>query len=143
RGVAFSISHGGLGSVTVVLRLERDGTVEVLHAISDQGGGAHTMLQRTVAAELGLPVERVRPRRRTTAEAPPDPGVGGSRVTATVGGAALLAARMLCALLAEVAPGRAFADAAGRAAADGPVIVEATVENRRHHDQSPYGYAVE
>ena len=49
---------------TVVLTVTADGLVEVLTAISDQGGGAHTVIQRVVAEELAIPVDRVRRRPR-------------------------------------------------------------------------------
>jgi CO/xanthine dehydrogenase Mo-binding subunit len=93
---------------TVELSVGRDGIVEVLTGVTDQGGGAHTALQRIVAQALGVPLGRVRVRRGTTAEAPWDHGVGGSRVTPVVGGAALAGARLLRASLEELAPGAAI-----------------------------------
>ena len=95
RGVALGVRHVGVGKTSVVIEVADDGSLDVLTGVSDQGGGAHTMLQRVVAAELGLPAERVRVRRGSTAEALYDPGVGGSRVTPAAGGAALAAARAL------------------------------------------------
>ena len=95
RGVALGVRHVGTGKTAVVLEVAADGAIEVLTGVSDQGGGAHTMLQRVVAVELGVPAERVRVRRGSTAEALYDPGVGGSRVTPAAGGAALRAAQAL------------------------------------------------
>ncbi len=95
RGVALGVRHVGRGKTSLRLTLHADGHVEVLTAVSDQGGGAHTMIQRIVAAELGLGPERVVIRRGTTEETPTDPGVGGSRVTSVHGGAALDGARKL------------------------------------------------
>jgi CO/xanthine dehydrogenase Mo-binding subunit len=101
--------------------------------VSDQGGGAHTLFQRIVAAELGIPLERVTVVRGTTDAVPSDPGVGGSRVTPVQGSAALDAARKLKAKLAEL--GRSLDDA-------GELIVtgEAAQET---HEASMYAYALE
>ena len=53
------------------------------------------MLQRVVAVDLGIDLARVRVTRGGTDVVPFDPGVGGSRTTHIVGGAALDAARQL------------------------------------------------
>ncbi len=95
RGIAVGVRHTGRGKTSLALEVLRDGTIDVLTGLTDQGGGALTMVQRVVAAELGLPPERVRVRHGSTAEAPYDPGVGGSRVTPAAGGAALVGARAL------------------------------------------------
>jgi CO/xanthine dehydrogenase Mo-binding subunit len=94
------VRHVGRGRTSVVLTVPGDGTVEVLTGAPDQGGGAHTMIQRVVAAELGIDPERVRVKRGTTAETPHDPGVGGSRVTPVAGNASIDGARKLRAALA-------------------------------------------
>lgn len=103
RGVAIGARHVGRGRAEVVLGVTSDGSVEVVTAVSDQGGGAHTMIQRVVAAELGITPDHVGVRRVTTAEGPLDPGVGGSRVTPVHGTAALDGARKLRARLEELA----------------------------------------
>jgi len=95
RGIGYCVRHVGRGRTSVVLTVADDGAVEVLTGAPDQGGGAHTMIQRVVAAELGIPPERVRVRRGTTAQAPRDPGVGGSRVTPVAGNASIEGARSL------------------------------------------------
>ena len=77
------------------------------------------MIQRIVAATLGVDPLTVRVRRLST-EGPHDPGIGGSRVTPVHGGAALAAARAL----KEKLGGQSVADAA-RALADGETL-EAT-----------------
>ena len=143
RGLGFCVRHVGRGKTSVILEVGVDGSVGLLTGVPDQGGGAHTMLQRVVAAELGVPLERVRVRQGTTAEAPVDPGVGGSRVTPVAGGAAFDAARLLRARLHEVAPDASVAEALRGAAG---LRVEG------HYDQdygrgpdvySVYGYAIE
>ena len=95
RGVGYCVRHVGRGRTSVVLTVAADGAVEVLTGAPDQGGGAHTMIQRVVAAELGIASDRVRVRRGTTAQTPHDPGVGGSRVTPVAGNASIDGARKL------------------------------------------------
>src|SRR5438067_2018685 len=96
RGIGFALGvrHVGRGSTTISLRLERDGTIEARTGGGDQGGGQHTLIQRIVAATLGVDAVKVRVRRLST-EGPQDPGLGGSRVTPVHGGAALAAAKAL------------------------------------------------
>ena len=109
RGIGFALGvrHVGRGSTTISLRLDRDGTIEARTGVGDQGGGQHTLIQRIVAATLGVDPLTVRVRRLST-EGPQDPGIGGSRVTPVHGGAALAAARALKVKLG----GRSVADAA-------------------------------
>jgi len=95
RGLALSARHIGQGKTSLTLTLSEDGSVDVLTGVVDQGGGAHTMIQRVVARELGLEPSRVRVRQGHTGEALTDPGVGGSRVTPVAGNAALDGARKL------------------------------------------------
>lgn len=118
RGVGFALGvrHVGLGRTTISLRLERDGTIEALTGVGDQGGGQHTLIQRIVAATLGVDPATVRVRRLST-DGPQDPGIGGSRVTPVHGGAALAAANALKQQLG----GRSVADAA-RALKSGTAI---------------------
>ncbi|MDO8563057.1 MAG: xanthine dehydrogenase family protein molybdopterin-binding subunit [Candidatus Limnocylindria bacterium] len=156
RGIGAGMRHLGGGKTSMILTLAPDLTIDVLTAVVDQGGGAHTMLQRVIAGELGIPPARVRIRRGSTAEAPHDPGVGGSRVTPVAGGAALKGARALrakCAELAGFAAGspdalaRAAAgsfDALARAAVarGGPVQVVGEHQTESH-DANVYAYDVE
>ena len=128
RGVAIGVRHVGRGKTSLVVTLDADGSVEILTGVPDQGGGAHTMLARVVAAELGLDVARVRVRRGTTAEAPEDPGVGGSRVTPVAGRAAQAAARQIKERL--------------QAGARAPISVTGAHENRGH-EQGVYAYAID
>ncbi len=44
----------------VLVRIHRDGTVEVENGVQDIGGGPRTPIAMVVAEELGLPVERIR-----------------------------------------------------------------------------------
>lgn len=128
RGVALGARHVGHGKTSLVVTLRANGTVEVLTGVPDQGGGAHTMMARVVAAELGIEASRVSIRRGTTAEAPVDPGVGGSRVTPVAGRAAQTAAHEIRERLA---------------AGERPPIVAAGAHENRGHQQSVYAYAID
>jgi CO/xanthine dehydrogenase Mo-binding subunit len=81
RGVALGVRHVGAGATTLRLRLEADGQVEVITGMPDQGGGQTTVIRRVLALVAGIDESRIRVTRRSTSEAPTDPGVGGSRVT--------------------------------------------------------------
>ncbi|HLQ04485.1 MAG TPA: molybdopterin cofactor-binding domain-containing protein, partial [Verrucomicrobiae bacterium] len=101
RGVALGVRHVGRGKTSLEVTLEKDGGVVVRTGVTDQGGGAHTMIQRVIARELELAPERVRIVQLDTASSPQDPGVGGSRVTPVHGNAALDGARQIKAALGE------------------------------------------
>ena len=141
RGMAVGArqSPGGILTSTVALEVTSDARVAIVTSISDQGGGAHTMLQRIVAAELGLATDRVTVRRATTADAPVEAGVGGSRVTPVVGGAALAGARSLKHHLDELAPALDVARQLERSAG---TRVEGTYEHPSGL-HSTYAYAIE
>ncbi len=95
RGIAIGLRHVGGGKIGLRVRFDRQGRVEVLTGIPDQGGGAHTVIQRVLAGVASVAPERVVVRRASTAEAPFDPGVGGSRTTHLASQAAARAGRAL------------------------------------------------
>jgi CO/xanthine dehydrogenase Mo-binding subunit len=130
-GFALGVRHVGRGRASAVLRVA-DGRLELHTGVSDQGGGAHTLFQRIVAAELGVPLDRVSIVRGMTDAVPRDPGVGGSRVTPVQGSAVLDAARKLRAKLDEL--GRSIDDAG-----ELEVTGEASQET---HESSMYAYAL-
>ena len=113
-GFALGVRHVGRGKTTISLRLDHDGTIEARTGVGDQGGGQHTLIQRIVAATLGVDPATVHVRRLST-DGPQDPGIGGSRVTPVHGGAALAAANAL----KDKLGGRSVADAARDLSADG------------------------
>jgi len=137
RGLAFSARHVGRGKTSLTLTLATDGSVDVLTGVADQGGGAHTMIQRVVARELGIAASRVRVRQGDTGHANVDPGVGGSRVTPVAGNAALDGARKLKARLAEI--GKSLDEAARSAA---PLLVTGEGE-QNEHVYGVYAYSIE
>ncbi len=95
RGLALSVRHIGVGATSLHVELGSDGDVTVRTGTTEQGMGIFTVLSRVVAAELGLPENRIHVTRGSTAEAPLDPGVGASRTTHVSGGAALDGCRQL------------------------------------------------
>jgi len=137
RGVAFSARHVGRGRTSLTLTLATDGSIEVLTGVADQGGGAHTMIQRVVARELGIDVSRVRVRRGDTGHANVDPGVGGSRVTPVAGNAGLDGARKLKARVDQL--GVTLNEAARIAA---PIVVTGEGE-QNEHVYGTYAYSIE
>ncbi|HZP95413.1 MAG TPA: xanthine dehydrogenase family protein molybdopterin-binding subunit [Candidatus Limnocylindria bacterium] len=128
RGVALGVRHVGRGTTSMRLTLESDESVVVRTGVTDQGAGAHTMIQRVVARELGIPAERVRVEQLDTATSLRDPGVGGSRVTPVHGNAAIDGCRKL----------RAARDAGETP----PITVTGTAEQNKHVFGT-YAYAVE
>lgn len=128
RGVALGVRHVGRGKTSLEVTLEKDGGVVVRTGVTDQGGGALTMIGRVIARELDLAPERIRVEQVDTASSPQDPGVGGSRVTPVHGNAALDGARKIKAALAE-----------GKKA---PITVMGTAEQTAHVFGS-YAFAIE
>ena len=114
RGVAAEIRHVGSGKTSMRMRLlPESGQIEVLTGMVDQGAGAHTVIRRVAAAALSVPPGRILVRYGNTAEAPADPGAGGSRVTHVVGQAALDGGQRMKTALEELAS-EAFGWPAGR-----------------------------
>jgi CO/xanthine dehydrogenase Mo-binding subunit len=107
RGVAFAVRHIGVGKSTLNLLLMPNGNVEVHTGTTEQGMGILTVLNRVVAADLGIEEARVRVGRGGTDVVPFDPGVGASRTTHILGGAVLTATRALREDLEAVACGLA------------------------------------
>jgi CO/xanthine dehydrogenase Mo-binding subunit len=83
RGVAIYDRPTRPGRSSLRLRPSGAGVV-VETALPEQGGGSHTVLRDGLARQLGLDADQVEVRQVSTAELPPDDGVGGSRVTAAL-----------------------------------------------------------
>lgn len=95
RGISLGARHIGHGRASLVLKLERGGTIRIRTTMTDQGVGALTMIQRVVARALGLETGRIAVVSMPTDAAPMDMGPGASRVTHVTGQAALDAAAKL------------------------------------------------
>lgn len=81
RGVAIGLRHVGGGKSGLRVRFDRTGTIIVTTGMPDQGGGAHTVVARILASLASVSLDRIRIERVSTATAPFDPGIGGSRTT--------------------------------------------------------------
>ncbi|HLW79342.1 MAG TPA: 4-hydroxybenzoyl-CoA reductase subunit alpha, partial [Terriglobia bacterium] len=92
-GAANSIIRSTMPQTTVQLSVGRDGIVTILTGASEIGQGSDTVQVQIVAAELGVPLDRVRIIAADTGRTPVDLGSYSSRVTFMVGNAALEAAR--------------------------------------------------
>jgi len=103
RGFALGVRELHGGRCAVRLRLREDGCVELITAQPDQGGGAHTMLQRVAASTLDVDLDDVVVRQGDTDAAPFDMGSAASRVTWVAGKATQDAAEQLKASLEQAA----------------------------------------
>ena len=89
-GIAVGVRHVGGGAMSLGVRVHSDGRIELISGLVDVGGGQSTMLKRVFALVASVDERRVFVTKRTTADQPPDQGVGGSRVT-NIGGRAAVA----------------------------------------------------
>jgi CO/xanthine dehydrogenase Mo-binding subunit len=101
RGIGVFGRQIGAGASGAILTAESDGSFTLLSPTIDVGTGTHTIVRQIVAAEMGLPVERVRVRVGDTDDAPFDTGPHASRVTYTEGQAVLQACARMRELLAD------------------------------------------
>jgi CO/xanthine dehydrogenase Mo-binding subunit len=104
-GIALGERGTGAGRAEVGVEIDTKGQVLVRTGTPEVGTGAHTILQEVVARTLAVAPSLVRVEQGDTASAPYDDGSGGSKVTNSTGGAALVAVQQLrqrlCSLAAE------------------------------------------
>lgn len=126
-GLATYIEACGGGSPEpAYLTLDADGGVTVKIGTQSNGQGHHTAYAQLVAAELQLPLDRVRVLQGDTDDTPTGNGTGGSR-SIPVGGAAVDgAARLLGDKLRVLAAGALEADAADITFRDGRAVIVGT-----------------
>jgi len=104
-GVAFhACRHGGISPpMSAVIKLDPDGTVELLSGLNDSGGWQKTTMAMIAAEEMGIPYEAVQVTTgdtdTTTDTGPP----GGSRGTTSAGLAVIAAAKDAKNQLLEIA----------------------------------------
>ena len=101
RGVALAVRHIGGGKSGLKVRCAADGSLRVVTGAVDQGGGVATVITRTLAATLGVEESSIEVVHGSTAAAPFDMGVGGSRATHLASRAAEQAAQQLIDALQE------------------------------------------
>ena len=104
-GVAFqSCRHGGImPPMSALIKLDPDGTVELLNGLNDSGGWQKTTMAMIAAEELGIPYDHVTVTTGDTDATTDTGGPGASRGTASVGLAVIAAARDAKNQLIEVA----------------------------------------
>jgi len=104
-GMAFhACRHGGISSpMSAVIKLDPDGSVELLSGLNDTGGWQKTTMAMIAAEELGVPYDAVAVTTGDT-DTTTDTGVpGGSRGTTSAGLAVISAARDAKSQLLDVA----------------------------------------
>jgi CO/xanthine dehydrogenase Mo-binding subunit len=85
RGIALYDRPTRPGRSSLRLRQSDGGAGIVAEtALPEQGGGSHTVVREGLSRLLGIEPGQVEVRQVSTAELPPDDGVGGSRVTAAL-----------------------------------------------------------
>ena len=105
KGVAFqSCRHGGISPpMSAQIKLDADGTAELMCGLNDSGGWQKTTMAMIAAEELGIPYESVAVTTGDT-DATTDTGPpGGSRGTASAGIAVISAVRDAKSQLIEIA----------------------------------------
>lgn len=104
KGIASTVKGTGTPSVsTAIVKMDEDGSVEVLVSTVEIGQGSSTVLAQIAADSLGVPFERVRVLNPDTAVTPYDRSTSSSRSTFMMGNAIMLAAKEIRTQLFEAA----------------------------------------
>jgi CO/xanthine dehydrogenase Mo-binding subunit len=118
--------HIAGGKTGFRVSVHADGGIAVDTGSTEPGVGTFTVIQRVLAAELGIDPLRVRVTRGATNSVPFDPGIGGSKGTGILGRAALDAAAKIRARCVELGvDARSWDDAARALAPDAPFAFDA------------------
>jgi carbon-monoxide dehydrogenase large subunit len=126
RGVSLTARHIAGGKTGLRVTVLPNGDLAVDTGSTEPGVGTFTVIQRVLAAELGIDSERITVTRGATNAVPFDPGIGGSKGTGVLGNAALDAAAKIHERLAALGVGAATWDDAARVLTrDGAVSIEA------------------
>lgn len=95
---------GGGDVSTAMVRVNLDGSVDLLAGTVELGQGAKTVLAQIAAEGLGgIPFEKIRVNNEDTRVAPWDHGVGATRSTHYMGNAVMMAAKEARDVMAEIA----------------------------------------
>jgi CO/xanthine dehydrogenase Mo-binding subunit len=108
RGVAMYERGAATGKSSILIVIDKDGTVKVTTGVPDCGPGIHTVIQQIVAEILNLSTEQVSVATLDTDALPFDCGVGGSKATNTAGHAASSAAWHIRGQLLKIAANHLF-----------------------------------
>jgi carbon-monoxide dehydrogenase large subunit len=127
RGVALTARHIAGGKAGLRVTVKPDGGLHVDTGSTEPGVGTHTVIQRVLAAELGIDSERITVTRGATNAVPFDPGIGGSKGTGVLGNAALDAAAKIHEALdrLDIGADASWDDAARALTREGPAAFEA------------------
>lgn len=132
RGIGFAAHDwGGAGEEPgyAWVKLNSDGTADVVTATQDIGTGTRTGLSQVAAEELGLPLERITLHLGDTAQGPYSPTSAGSTTQASVGPAVRAAAAEAKAQLLQAAAQLLEEDPARLLIRDGVIQVANEPEN--------------
>jgi 4-hydroxybenzoyl-CoA reductase alpha subunit len=121
-------THGGGNFSEISLKINSDGTVNVITGDSDIGQGSDTILAQIVAEELGVPMKDIKITSRDTDVTPVTMGTWGSRVTFIGGGAGKAAAREAKQQLFKVAAEMLEVDPINLEAKDGRIYVKKSLD---------------
>ena len=100
RGIALTARHIAGGKTSLIVTALENGNIAVDTGSAEPGVGTHTVIQRVIAAELGVEPGKISVTRGATDSVPWDPGIGGSKGTLLLGRAALDGAQKLRTALA-------------------------------------------
>jgi CO/xanthine dehydrogenase Mo-binding subunit len=116
------LSGGGDPSQAIV-KMQLDGSVDVLIGSVDLGEGVRTVVRQMAAEELGVPIEKVSVTLVDTDSSPWDTGTFASRLTHQTGNAVVQAAREARQVLFEIASRQLGVSPDELAVQDGLVVV--------------------
>jgi CO/xanthine dehydrogenase Mo-binding subunit len=129
RGIGIAASHfptgiaGGGDSTQAILKVNADGSADLIVSCVDLGQGSKTVLAQVAAEELGIPYERVNVNNQGTDTGPVCFGSFASRVTYAAGNAVIEAAREARSILFEAAAPGLQATPEELSAAEGRIFV--------------------
>jgi CO/xanthine dehydrogenase Mo-binding subunit len=114
---------GGGDPSQAIIKMQTDGSVDVLIGSVDIGEGARTVMRQIAAEELGVPIEKVNVTLVDTDSSPLDTGTFASRITHQTGNAVIQAAHEARQVLFEVAGAQLGVEPGKLVAQDGMVVV--------------------
>ena len=124
-GMCMFIYRGGPGGrSSAQLRLNPDGSIQLIAGLMDVGEGSTTVIAQIAAEALGVPYEDVRVTFGDTADTPEAPITAGSTATFSTGTAAKQAGEELKSKILSVAAAHLNADTAQLDIVDGHVVSE-------------------
>jgi CO/xanthine dehydrogenase Mo-binding subunit len=126
RGMALSARHIAGGATSFLVTVQPDGGLAVHTGAVEPGVGQHTVIQRIIAAELGIDSARITVTRGNTRDVPLDPGIGGSKGTNILSHTSVDAANKIRALFTDAGVDHLpWNDAVRAVTKDGPVTITA------------------